>query len=187
MNFFKIDCGVVDYKVKLGKETVRYGTSTNDGFFGLIYNEVDYITRSIALQIIPTKYRAQFDVSYLSINTGDAWPHTDSGIKVSINTYLKPSGFRTVFHNKKHKNVRGRKIENQTNGNVFNYEDLIDIDEFVAEKNETWVLNVSEIHSVQNKNFQSGDTREMIVVQSNTMDFDSVYRMFKEYGKVTVS
>ena len=187
MQFFKLNIHHTFSNVKIGKENIRYGVCIDGEFNGLRYYEVDGVTENHALSIIPEQFRRHFGVSYLSINTGDAWPHTDSDIKVSINTYVKPSGFRTVFHKKKCGEVGGKKIVNQSNGNVFDYKDLIDIDEFMAEKNETWVLNVSEIHSVQNKNFQSKDTREMIVVQSDTMDFDSVYRMFKDYGKITVS
>jgi len=183
LNFFKVACEDLQFNVSAGKETVRYGIVQDGNFVGLKYFEVDSITKNKALSLIPDKYRCHFDVSYLVINTGNVWPHTDSDIEISINIYLKPSNCETIFY-KQVDTTSGIKIKNQTNGNIFNAKDLTVVDSFVAKKDEVWALDVTTIHSVQNEKFLNTDLREVIVVQSNTIDFKTMYKVFKNYGKI---
>jgi hypothetical protein len=138
------------------------------------------------LSIIPEEYRQHFGVAYLVINSEEVLPHTDSDIKVSINVYLKPSSFTTFFYKKKHDDIKTIKIKNQTDGGTFDYNDLILQNSFVAETNDMWVLNVSEIHSVRSLNLGKKETREMLVIQSSTMNFNSVYEMYRDYGRLSI-
>jgi hypothetical protein len=184
--FFKLKEKFTDLRVHTGSENVSYGIGEGKDFKGLKYFSVDSNTEKVALSIIPEEYRHHFGVAYLVINAEEVLPHTDSDIKVSINVYLKPSNFTTFFYKKKYDDLKVIKIKNQTDGSTFVYDDLIMQNNFIAKINDIWILDVSEIHSVRSLNLDKKETREMLVIQSSTMNFNSVYEMYRNYGKLSI-
>lgn len=125
--------------------------------------------------ILPEKYRKDFHVSEMKIDRAVP-PHTDTEIVTTINFYIQTEGCRTVFYKKKVDEPRTFKMEQQTNGRLFHPDDLIEVDSFVAKDNEIWVLDVTQIHSVQG-DFQ---LRKALTLGTFVHKYNDVIEMLKE-------
>lgn len=163
----------------LGQQYIQYGQVHDGVFRGLVYNAVDSYTHQQGLSIIPKKYRQCFSVSHLTINHGDITPHTDSGILTSVNVYLRAGGFKTTFYRPKHADVVGNQIKNQTNGYVYDPGCLEAVGDFCAQDGEIWALDVSQIHGVTHHDYQHNRTRNILVIQTDQLDFVSVKEIFR--------
>jgi hypothetical protein len=125
--------------------------------------------------IIPEKYRKDFHVSEMKIDCAVP-PHTDTEIVTTINFYIQTEGCKTVFWKKKVEEPRTFKMEQQTNGRLFHIDDLVEVDSFVAKDFEVWVLDVTQIHSVQ------GDfkMRKALTLGTFVHKYEDVIEMLKE-------
>jgi hypothetical protein len=131
--------------------------------------------------ILPKRYWDDFHLTVMTINCRIP-PHTDTEIVSSINFYIETDNCRTVFHKPKIDNPRTFQIENQTDGYIFNEEDLEAVDSFVAEPGDVWLLDVKQIHSVE----PLGDIklRKAVTLGSFKHDYRAVRAMLEETGNV---
>lgn len=140
-----------------GEEAVSYG--------GIIsYLELNEINQDI-LQVVPKKYQSSFSLSLMKIS-GEVPPHTDSNVKAVINFYIKPGNYRTVFFDGVSPSYQ---IENQTNGRLFERDQLFESDYFIAKDSEAFCLNVERIHAVDSLD---DNPTERVAVCLSTCDYD---------------
>ena len=158
--------------------------STDDSskeFKGISYYNVA-CTNSVELyNVIPERYRKDFYFSLLYINDAIP-PHTDSSDKAVINFYVKPNDCVTQFYNLKTTSPRLSQVKNQTDGFLFDLEDLDETDKFKAAPNEAWVLDTTAVHSVNpTVNFSE---RVAVQLGTATYRFKEVIDMLRETGNL---
>jgi hypothetical protein len=101
----------------------------------------------------------------------------------TINFYIKTDNCLTQFYKFKSENPTTRQIENQTDGYLFNVEDLETTNSFTAEPTDAYLLDVTKPHSViplETTNIH----RSAIVLQTDRFTFDEVLEMLKETDNV---
>jgi hypothetical protein len=154
----------------------RYGIQQNGYFRGISYYDVDKLINDEILKIIPDEYRQCFKVFLMVINTPEILPHIDSNTQVAINLYLKTSGASvTTFYDKKNgSNDIIEKIENQTDGCIFDYDNLVEKYKFTAKEDEAWILNVKMPHSVK---CETNDLRIAFSIQSSTISYEQALKL----------
>jgi len=166
----KIKVDLPDLVVTEGeREITRYGKDTEDGFKGIRYNDCGPTITGLAplLDKIPAEHHSKFVPLYMTINR-DVIPHIDSGVNTVINIYLKAGGYMTDFNAPK----EGRKpfkIENQTNGECYHFDDVDLISRFAAADGDVYIMDVTKLHSVHSG---TGD-REALAL-STLLPFDQV-------------
>jgi hypothetical protein len=79
--------------------------------------------------------------------TGVLGPHIDHGPKCVLNWYETSNDSVTYFYTK-NENAKGIVFPGETEPNIFYPNEVSVIDEFVANNNEAYLLDVSKIHSV---------------------------------------
>lgn len=77
-------------------------------------------------------------------------PHKDYGIECSINFYFNPGNAKVFWYTAK--DSASEKITNAERKRLYNKDDIILSDMFVPEKNECYLFNNSQIHSVNKEN-----------------------------------
>jgi len=161
------------------KKFISYGQHIDGLFRGLEYWTVLLKNNSEILNIIPEQYIDDFSLSFLKINTSYVPPHTDSNILSTINFYIDTEECATIFFNFKNNEVKKHQLENQTTGYLFNDDDLIEYQRFVAHPHEAWLLDVTKPHSVvsSKNNFKE---RTAICLQSRIHSFEKVKQILKE-------
>ena len=102
-------------------------------------------------------------------------PHKDYGVACAINYYFTTANTTTVWFNEKPNATPT--ISNSEKSHVYNRSDLIIADQFVAQDNECYLLNTSQIHSVLKYNNQH---RQFIQIQ-----YDLEYDIIKNLLGVT--
>jgi hypothetical protein len=151
-----------EYKDYAQTELINsYGTNGK----GLFYFSIDD-TNAHLFDCIRAPFRKHFYITVLKINIPFVPPHTDSNIKASINFYIQTNNCKTTFYDIKNPNFQERKIKNQTNGSIFNIEDLNETSSFIAKDNEAYLLDVTKPHSVLSL---SGTTSERIAICLQTL------------------
>jgi hypothetical protein len=153
---------------------IKFGETIDNEFKGIEYFDVHFDTKNI-YEIIPKKYQKDFCITLMKINT-EVPPHTDTGIKVTINLYYKTGDNVTTFYKLKD-SARKYQIDNQTNGYIYLEDDLEQTGSFRAKNYESWILDVSQPHSV--KGF--GD-RVALSLATNTYSYEEVCNMLIETG-----
>jgi len=144
------------------------------------YSTVSSIPFRNIYSIIPLRYRNKFRPLVMKI-TANVGPHTDSGIRATINIYLEPDDCVTNFYKiPTETRVDVFQVPNQTNGRAFNPKQLILYDSFTAKKDEVWLLDVTKPHSVISN--KSSVNRTAIVLQTNDYSYEQVKEMLKETG-----
>lgn len=182
MNFVKLKNNIVINQYETDILHTSYGVKVGEKFNGIQYFKTSNLNQML-LSVIPERYRQDFAMLTMRINT-KVPPHTDSGIFTSINVYIKPDNCTTKFYKiKDTNNVRFKKLANQTNGSIFDILSLDFIDEFKAEPNEVFLLDVTKPHAVVSG---TGIYNERIAVclQSDKHRFDAVKEMLEETGNL---
>ena len=127
----------------------RYGEDRGHGWQGISYYSADSTIKNKVLNILPNSYRDKFDVSLMIINLSEIPAHTDNNILVSVNFYVETADAITRFHKvKPGQKPKMIKLDNQDDGAIFDADCLELVGEFKANKNEVWVLDVKNPHSV---------------------------------------
>ena len=153
----------------------RFGDDTEDGFKGLQYHHAEIENADELLAVIPQKYRKDFCLSIMEINT-HVPPHTDSGIKAAINFYIQTDGCSTHFYKTKNSAPRTYRINNQhEEGFLFNEADLVEVGKFTAQDDEAWLIDVSIPHSLS-----PTGTRIAAQLATNSHDFSQVLKMLED-------
>jgi hypothetical protein len=168
------------YLFVTGGLSTHYSVEKNGKTVGIGYFGVDVFDHSIFFNYIPEKYAKDFIFQHMKINYRIP-PHVDSGIKTTLNFYLKTDNCETVFYTIK-ENAKSFKLENQTNGDSYTYNDLNKVGSFVAHDTEVWLLDVTIPHSVETT--QTDIYRHAIVAQTDVYTFDEVKEILRETGNV---
>lgn len=154
-------------------------TGINDGGErkGIDYKKIWSPDAENLLSVIPKRYWDDFHLTLMTINR-DIPPHTDTEIITTINFYIQAGGARTVFFEPATDNLTKTQVENQTDGYIFNRDELREVDSFVAEDFDIWVLDVKKIHSVE------GDVtlRKAVTLGTFVHKYEDVVEMMKETG-----
>ena len=104
-------------------------------------------------KIFSNVFKIQPKQTFLVQAKSEINPHKDRGVHSCLNYYLRPGEFTTNFWIKKEnvsplgKDVYFNKTTNKYEPG-FDKNDLILVDSFTAHKNDTCILNIGEIHSV---------------------------------------
>jgi hypothetical protein len=97
-------------------------------------------------------------------------PHRDHNVSCCVNLYFEPNGSTTFFHQEK-ENIDAFVYPGKTTANIYDLHQVDTVGQFIAEKNDCYLLNVSEIHSVLSPN---PGARRMITWQWRNASFDEV-------------
>lgn len=178
--FCKLKCGFEEplYIVTQGLKTFT-GVELDGEKKGIDYKKIWSPDAEKIYSILPKRYWDDFHLTVMTINC-EIPPHTDTEIISTINFYIKTDNCRTVFYDKKTSDAKTIQIENQTDGFIYYKEDLIEVDSFIAQPNEIWLLDVKKVHSVE----PMGEIklRKAITLGSFIHDYDAVVEMLKETG-----
>ena len=172
MYFKKLDIKIDIPNYEVGKKQLEYGIDIDNKFNGLWYSDLK-ITEHIDL--IPEKHKSDFYLLFLEANSF-ILPHSDSGPTAVINFYIETNNCATQFYKMKD-NAEPYQIENQTNGCVYNLDDLIETESFIAQPGDVYILNVSKVHSVIPLN-NTEINRKAICFSTDSLTFDEVEMMF---------
>ena len=155
---------------------VQYGKVRDDVFYGISYDVVTIGSNVKLFEIIPERYRNKFSLLSMEINC-HIRPHTDSGILATINFYIESQEAITKFYTIKSNNPLTSKIENQTNGALFELSDLDEYGNFTAKDGEAFILDVTNPHSVTCTQY---GIRKALVLQTKEFSYDEVCKMLEE-------
>ena len=169
--FKKLKKSYKDLDAKQGEELrVRFGVMSEGKFMGIAYNNADVETSAIS-DLLSKLPEDKISIQYMAINH-EVPPHVDNGINTVINIYTETGGYTTTFHKAKEGATKHR-LPNQDSGYVCGFHDVENLESFVAEDGDAYVLNVSELHSVH-----SGASKERAALCINTtLEFDEVIEM----------
>jgi hypothetical protein len=136
--------------VKITRLRNEYGVYKDDIFYGIRYYEIDNESKHyLYKKFLPINLYGKFDILLMIINYHDILPHTDSDVKTVINYYIKGANAVTHFWKLKPDIIDNKlKMDNQTDGSIYDLNTLKHNYSFKAKNNEYWILNVKEIHSV---------------------------------------
>jgi hypothetical protein len=130
-------------------------------------------------KVIPESYRSSFSVSEMKI-VDSVPPHTDSDVKAVVNFYLQPNNYKTVFFGG---NSPAYQVPNQTNGQVFYRENLVELDSFVAKNGEAFCLDVTTPHALDSLDDVPKE-RIALCLSTHDYDFDQVCNMLCDTGYI---
>jgi hypothetical protein len=162
---------VPEYDIK--QHVVSYGNRISYAVVSTPLNDI--------FSLVPERYRKDFVLLIMEIS-GNVPPHTDSKILSTINIYLKPDNCKTTFYEIVTDTPKTSQVANQTNGKLFDTESLKVIGEFVANKDEAWLLDVTLPHSVTST--ESAINRIAVCLQSNKHGVEQVKEMLIETGNI---
>jgi hypothetical protein len=104
------------------------------------------------------------------VGAGHLLPHIDHNISACANYYVETNGSTTYFYNKKPE-ATGFIYPGRDVANIFALTDVDLVDEFVAQPNDMYLLDVSKIHSVDSPNV---GIRRFISFQWVGVPFDQI-------------
>lgn len=162
---------------------------------GVYHNKIWTPDSEKIYSVIPKRYWDDFYLTIMSINSV-LLPHRDNDLITTINFYVKAGDCKTVFYKEKDgakiwqpENVITRpksKLEVDTEVKlvkaVYDVEDVEELDHFIAQNGEAWLLDVNEIHNVVPISDFSG--RKAIALRTKIYNYEQVYEMLKETGNV---
>jgi hypothetical protein len=158
------------------KEQIFFGAEGK----GIGYYEIDLVERSNLLSIIPKEYHAEFSITLMAVNT-EIPPHTDSGIKSTINFYIKTDDCLTQFYALNKGQPKTIQVENQSDGVIYDEKDLIKTNAFTAKPSEAWLLDVTVPHSVKpGNNFKD----RFAIAMSSTLCYNDLKKILTTSGQI---
>ena len=172
MYFKKLDIKIDIPNYEVGKKQLEYGIDIDDKFNGLWYSNLKINEQ---INLIPEKYKSDFYLLFLEANSF-ILPHSDSGPTAVINFYIETNNCATQFYEIKN-NAEPYQIENQTDGCVYNLDDLIETESFIAQPGDVYILDVSKIHSVIPLD-NNEINRKAICFSTDSLNFNEVKSMF---------
>jgi hypothetical protein len=104
------------------------------------------------------------------IGSGHLLPHIDHNISACANYYVETNESTTYFYKKKEHSY-GYVYPGRAYANIFTLDQVDCVDQFVAEQNDMYLLNVSKIHSVDSPN---PGIRKFISWQWVNVPFESI-------------
>jgi hypothetical protein len=170
--FKKLDLKIDIPSYEIGERAIEYGIDINNKFNGLWYSNLNLKDK---VNFIPKEYASDFYLLFLEANSY-ILPHSDSGPTAVINFYIKTNNCVTQFYEIK-ENAKPYQIGNQTDGYVYNLDDLIETDSFIAQPGDIYILNVTKVHSVIPLD-NTEINRKAICFSTSSLSFNEVERMF---------
>lgn len=167
-----------DYSIY--KTQMQYGTTDNGEFKGIEYLLFESPNQENIWKFIPAEHRQDFFMSMMRVNT-QIPPHTDSGIQTTINFYIRTDNCRTQYYKLKTDSPKTKQVDNQTDGHIFDVDDLIETDSFVAESGSAWLLDVSQPHSVIP---QGVFTERLAIALSSKLAYNQVADILRTTGNL---
>ena len=146
MYFKKLDITFDAPDFQVGKLAMKYGLKVEDKFHGIWYNEIDKEKECPLKGIIPEEFQDAFVMQLMQVNSFIP-PHTDSDTLAVINFYIETNECITQFYEIKD-DAKPFQLDNQTNGHLYNLDDLSLGPSFHSQPGEVYVLDVSKVHSV---------------------------------------
>ena len=177
MYFKKLDLEFNLPKVKIAEIARWYGIELENEFRGIWYNNIEDQDNCSLKACLPKENRDLFNLHLMQINSL-IFPHTDSNGSCAINFYMHTNKCITQFYELK-ENVKGKKIKNQTDGNVYELKDLNMGPSFMAEPGDVYLLNTSKPHSVSPPTDESV-LRTAFCLWTNAFTFSEVEEMFED-------
>lgn len=113
-------------------------------------------------------------ILYAEITNSRLWLHRDVGGTVAINHYIETPPTKTIFFTTK-PGYNGQYIESR-DATLYEKEFCIEQGSFIAEPKSTWMLNVSEIHTIEK---QSEGLRRMLSIGFPQQNFESLSQRIK--------
>ena len=172
MYFEKLNIKIDTPSYEVGKKELEYGIDINNKFNGLWYSDLKVNEH---IDLIPEKYKSDFYLLFLEANSF-ILPHSDSGPTTVINFYIETNNCATQFYEVKD-NAKPYQIENQTDGCIYNLDDLVETGSFVAQPGDVYILDVSKVHSVIPLD-DNEINRKAICFSTKSLNFDEVKKMF---------
>lgn len=144
--------------------------------------------------LLPDELKYKFKLTYMTFIGDNAAPHVDLDIGCRINIYLSENNCPTQFWTLKSPEFRkpkpvscvGCTTEKFSSGNCqcsFRMENLVLEDQFVAHKNDIYLLNVREIHSVEGI---SRDNYRQALSFTTDLSYETVYESLLNYGSFSI-
>lgn len=161
----------------------QYGYDTPLGFFGIKYSYINMNEPEKLINIFPESQRKNCTLSVMDINYNIP-PHTDSSISAIINFYIKSDNCITQFYKIKTEKYKTMKIQNQTDGVIFDEDDLEKTVSFVAEDCDAYLLDVSQPHSVFSADNRQIIQRKAITLQIIGLEYEEAKQMLVETGQL---
>lgn len=139
--------------------------------------------------VVPEEYKDQFFTTHLAMR-GRIVPHRDQGIRCKINIYLSNNMATTRFYSGDYKELakdcNGCTFEKFTAGECacsMKPTNLVLQDQFVARPYEAYLINTTEIHSVEEL---SADNPRFVLNLTTGMSYADVYNILNEHGLLDV-
>jgi hypothetical protein len=152
----------------------NYGKTINGEFIGVSYYDIPVdVSNDILKRVIPKKYRGYFEVCWLEINNDYIPPHIDSDVNAVINIYIQTKGATTILYETR-SSSKSIRVDNQTDGAVYNPEDIDEIDRFTANPYEAWILNVKKPHSVTCSSSNGDKIRSAYCIQTSYFSYNDL-------------
>lgn len=181
MYFMKLKNEFVLSDFKSIHDVISYGEKYVDSFKGIQYTKIRIPNMYDVYKVIPNQYRKFFGLNLMRINS-KVPAHTDSIIKTCINFYIATENCITNFHEPIVEYPKTYQIKNQTDGYMFDENDLKKVDSFIAKPNEAWILNVKKPHSVVP--LGGINERKAITLATNVFTFEEVCDMLRKTGNL---
>ena len=172
MYFKKLALEIDIPSYEIGERIIEYGMDVDNKFNGLWYSDLKINEH---INAVPKKHQLDFYPLFLEANSY-ILPHFDSGANAVINFYIETDNCKTQFYEIKN-NAKPYQIKNQTNGCIYNLDDLIETESFIAKPGDVYILNVSKVHSVIPLD-STEINRKAICFSTDSLTFDEVEMMF---------
>lgn len=145
----------IDYSILKGKLYFQYkGSSLSYYYIDSVELLKSHLPESF-FKIIP------HTIKFVEITDNETVPpHKDYGVECSINFYFSPGNAEVSWYTAK--NTAVEKVTSKERTRLYKKEDIVLSDKFVAEKNECYLFNNSQIHSVNKEN---NSIRQFIQIQ----------------------
>jgi len=179
----------MSYYIKLNKsisvpefeeleETMYFGENKEKTV--LQYLNVNMPNSENLYKIIPKEFRKDFRLNSTRINS-QLGVHLDTDATCRINFYMVTDNCITRFFLPKVDYPFRKTINGKV---VFSRSDLNEIDSFVAQPGEAWLLNVQKLHDVTPPNGINFCQRRAITLFTTKFSFIEVSEMLKQTGYI---
>lgn len=169
--FHKFDIELYNYPYEKLKGNLYQEFVSPDNGTGIHYYTIKNMSQFFAVHV-KEFCKIMPEGAFITEVTGQGLldPHRDHGIKVAVNFYFEPNGSITRFHIPK-ESAKTIRYPGEKESNLYRIEDVEEVTQFTAEKNEAYVLNVSQIHSVLSPN---PGTRKFITYNWSNYTYEEV-------------
>ena len=154
-----IDFEILDKRIEFDLDTSGHRIQ----YFNVVSQCVDDFIARLG------QHGKHFYTSFVNIETSVP-PHTDIVDRVSINFYIETGDYRTVFYKSTDNSTR-LTYADHGDGHVYNVNELEEIDSFVANPGDVYVLDGKVIHAVESAGHLP---RKFLQVATDKLEYDQV-------------